>query len=64
MNIALLFNPSSGNGSRAAAVDRIVASLRQDGHRVTSLCVGNAGGEGPDARRLLGASDLLIIAGG
>lgn len=64
MNIALLFNPSSGRGLRSAAVDRVVATLRQDGHRVSLLRVGDTQSVGEPARRLLADSELLVIAGG
>lgn len=64
MNIALLFNPSSGTGRRAAAIDRISEVLRQDGHRVLPMRVGSPEMEEQAARQTLSASQALLIAGG
>lgn len=64
MNIALLFNPSSGNGRRDAVIESVRAHLRQDGHRVLPLRVGGPEMEEAEARQTLSAADALLIAGG
>ncbi len=64
MNIALLFNPSSGTGRRTAVIEGITAHLRQDGHRVLPMRVGGPEMQEGAARQNLAASDVLLIAGG
>ncbi|MCG3124391.1 MAG: putative lipid kinase [Phycisphaerales bacterium] len=64
MNIALLFNPTSGTGRRAAAIEALTAQLRQHGHRIMPMRVGDPAMDELAARQLLAASELLVIAGG
>jgi diacylglycerol kinase (ATP) len=64
LNLTLMFNPSSGNGRREAVIERIVAPLRQDGHRVLLLRVNDDSFDPADVRRTLAGSDALLIAGG